>query len=150
MSAVEQLQQSLAPKWRLFAVTVPLSLLFGELFYGTLGSMDAFEWSTLAAPMMLTVVVLIFIMRLLQSFWLVPRRLNAPLDEAAVARRLRNAGRFLLFAWAFSALTALFGMVMFLSQAPRFYGYSLLAIAIVYLMIYYPRPSLLQALGSDE
>lgn len=148
VSTVEQTQAWLAPKWRYFAIVVPLSLLFGELLYGTLGSM--LEWSQIAGPMMLTVVVLIFIMRLFQSIWLIPRRLNAPSSEEAVTRRLRNAARFLLFAWAFSALTALFGMLMFLSQAPRFYGYSLLAIAIVYLMIYYPRPSLLYALGPEE
>lgn len=125
--------------WRKFALTVPFGLLLGESLYGTLGASGALPWYRLTTPFLIAVVTGLGLLRLTRRFLLRRWKGAAAPSAMASAQIERAAGLFFKLAWGYSALTALLGLVLFLSGAPRAYPYVFEVVAVAYFLVYYPR-----------
>jgi hypothetical protein len=125
-------------RWRWFAAVGPVTLLVGEVFYGTLTSVEGAHWFVLLRQAVLVIVVGIIALRTLGRMWLRRR-----IDRRPTVFELQQAEiqgvRFLYLAWLYAGVVAVLGLAMFLLAAPRMYPYIFELIAVVYFAQYYPR-----------
>lgn len=125
--------------WRRWALTVPFALLLGESLYGALGATGAVHWYRVSTPFVVVVAAGVVVLRTMRRFWLRRWRGERAPSAMVAAHIARDAGRFFRLAWAYSALTALLGFVLFLAGAPRLYPYVFEVVAVAYFLVYYPR-----------
>jgi hypothetical protein len=134
-------------QWQTVAMVVPVSILVGELLYGTLSSMRGISWATLWQPLSIMVIVGLVLLRMARRIWLPPSSAPLPPNAAVDERRLSDAFKYLRLAWFFAALQALAGMAMMLYAAPRPNAYIFDGISIVYFLLYFPRLSFFRQLA---